>query len=508
MYSLLAEANFEYKEMKLADLRDRIIEENQLTPLSILKGFHTVSSDIRLQYSPATSDTDSILLEELYKEINNMIPIWIDIVQKAYDETFNKLFDEFKKTMPTATIEQLIAGEYNDKSNYDVNIRNARWTMTKTLEYSDVAKNTLASIVKEFVQTWLDEHYPNYTIENKRLETLPTYLNLNKDSSINFDNIYVAVNSPYSSLFGDSYHIKIEYNPYLKSGIISKVAAYNIPTLYRKLDKSEAEYIFNDAINKIIYNDNKMSLLAYFQNLEAQPITININTKTNRCELIDGYKRLLFIANEDLLNCTAPVRVFTDLDDTGFMSLLYAANIWKYSANNRNAVFHDRGYLFALKTRYGFTIPEKAYNYYDNVLDVFYNYDFNSSYDYRAHMSYYENSLSIMDSLRQHNFTVYDMKFILDNLIDITSKDYAYDKNIALEIERFIIVAVGTIRKLPNNTNQKLLSDDLISSIFEDEYIVKNCENKHLSTNTYVKNHLAKKKVYKRIADILYENLV
>lgn len=508
MYSLLAEANFEYKEMKLADLRDRIIKENQLTPLSILKGFHTASSDIRPQYSPVTSNTDSILLEELYKELDNMIPIWTDTIQKAYDETFNKLFDEFKKTLPTATIEQLIAGEYDDRSNYSVDIRNARWTMINTLQLNDPANNTLASIVKEFVQTWLDEHYPNYTIENKKWETLPLYLNLNKDSSIDFDNTYVAVDSPKSSILGNLYKIEIEYDPYLKSNIMPKIVSYYIPTLYRKLDKSEAEYIFNDAINKIIYNDNKMSRLAYFQNLEAQPITININTKTNRYELIDGYKRLLFITNEDLLNCTAPVRVFTDLDDTGFMSLLYAANIWKYSANNRNAVFHDRGYLFALKTRYGFTIPEKAYNYYNDVLEVFYNYDFNKSYDYRSHMSYYENSLSIMDSLRQHNFTVYDMNFILDNLIDITSKDYAYDKNIALEIERFIIVAVGTIRRLPNNTNQKLLSDDLISSIFEDEYIVKNCENKHLSTDTYVKNHLAKKKVYKRIADILYENLV
>lgn len=36
MFSLLANANYEYKEMKLADLRNRIIEENQLTPLKFV----------------------------------------------------------------------------------------------------------------------------------------------------------------------------------------------------------------------------------------------------------------------------------------------------------------------------------------------------------------------------------------------------------------------------------------------------------------------------------------
>ena len=43
MYSNLTKTNYEIKDMNLSSLRNKIIEENNLTPLDILKGFHAKS---------------------------------------------------------------------------------------------------------------------------------------------------------------------------------------------------------------------------------------------------------------------------------------------------------------------------------------------------------------------------------------------------------------------------------------------------------------------------------
>ena len=507
MYSLLANANYEYKEMKLADLRNRIIEENQLTPLSILKGFHT-KSNIHPKYEVSNDADDFRVVEELHADIIKQIPAWTALIQKTYDTLFNEDFDKLKAVVPDATIELLNAGEYSDRDKYDVSIRNIEWEMIHHLQYENVLSDTLATAVTEFVSNWLAEHYPEYTIEDKKWSQLPSYLELNKELDVDFDNTYKSVHSQYGSILGGLDSVEITFDSHLR--LISSIKTFRVPELYKHLERTDAETIFNTAIDSIIYNNNKMGTLAYFQNLEAQPITININTKTGRVELIDGYKRLLYIANQTLLDYSAPIRVFTDLDDIGFLSLLYAANLWKYTAKNRDIAFHDRGYLFALKTRYGFEIPEIAYKHYSNIryysdiLAVFYAYDFDGDY-YKYTFS--DDQMSIMDALRHHKHTIKDLIVILNTLPQESSRDLQYDKNIADEIENFIIRTLGHIRRLPNSDEQKDLDQSVLTKIFNDELIVKECCKKHLSTDTYVKNHLENKKLYNRIIEILLNSL-
>lgn len=513
MFSLLANANYEYKEMKLADLRNRIIEENQLTPLDILKGFHT-RSNIKPEYDIKPGKDDDKVISEIHEALLKYVETDATVLaQKLYDDLFNELFKKMTDIDSTVTVEKINDGEYDSKKlgirpEREVALSNARFHLIHTLQYDRSIQDAVTEAVQTFVNNWLAEHYPEYTIANYKYKVLPRDIELNEVNTIDFNNIYVAVDSPYSHIYGGLDSISIKVNSYVNH--VKNVFTVCVDTMYRHLAKEEAESAFNNAIDAIIYANNKMGTLAYFQNLEAQPITINMNTKTGRVELIDGYKRLLYIANQTLLDYTAPIRVFTDLDDIGFLSLLYAANLWKYTANNRDIAFHDRGYLFALKTRYGFEIPEIAYKHYSNIryysdiLAVFYTYDFDGDY-YKYNLG--NTQMSITDSLRHHKHTINDLYIILNELPLVSSGDHKYDRNIVNEIENFIIRTVGRIRRLPNSDDQKDLKVETLSEIFDDELIIKECCKKHLSSDTYVKNHLENKKLYDRITDILVNSL-
>lgn len=514
MFSLLANANYEYKEMKLADLRNRIIEENQLTPLDILKGFHT-KSNIRPKYVFTQTETDNKVIDEIHAAVLEYAETTSKpLAQKLYDELFNEWFDKLLAVEPNATIEKVNSDEYKSgkigdlNQKYSCTVRNAAFDIGHHMYYDRSVEEAVEKDLNTFVNAWLSEHYPDYVVAARRFRKLPEYIELNYNEVIDFNEIYMPLNSSYGGIFGGLMSAKVSIDSHLTP--VNKSFSLNLDTLYRHLSKKEAETIFNNAIDEIIYNNNKMGTLAYFQNLEAQPITINMNTKTGRVELIDGYKRLLYIANQTLLDYSAPIRVFTDLDDIGFLSLLYAANLWKYTAKNRDIAFHDRGYLFALKTRYGFEIPEIAYKHYSNIryysdiLAVFYTYDFDGDY-YKYNLG--DTQMSITDSLRHHKHTINDLYIILNELPLVSSGDHKYDHNIANEIENFIIRTLGRIRRLPNSDDQKDLKVETLNEIFDDELIIKECCKKHLSSDTYVKNHLENKKLYDRITDILVNSL-
>ena len=57
-------------------------------------------------------------------------------------------------------------------------------------------------------------------------------------------------------------------------------------------------------------------------------------------------------------------------------------------------------------------------------------------------------------------------------------------------------------------TMQNDISEELITSIFEDELIKKSCSKKHLSTRTYVINYFRDKGLYKRIEEMLKNSLI
>lgn len=205
---------------------------------------------------------------------------------------------------------------------------------------------------------------------------------------------------------------------------------------------------------------------------------------------------LLYITDEKLLSYSAPIKIFTDLNDTQFLSLLYASNAWKSKES-----FHDRGFLFALKTRFNFVIPLSAYgNFYYDELSTLRLYDFGGNLtrvDYNR----------LMDTLFNHKFLASDIN-LMYNFLPQESEKYGYDKNMADEIKFTIIELVGEARRAKDNDLQNELSESLITSIFADDLIKQYCSKKHLSTRTYVINYFRDKGLYKRITDILKKNLI
>ena len=72
-----------------------------------------------------------------------------------------------------------------------------------------------------------------------------------------------------------------------------------------------------------------------------------------------------------------------------------------------------------------------------------------------------------------------------------------------------IIELVGELRRQKDKFNrQKELTEELIVSIYKDEFIEKLCSKKHLSTRTYVINYFRDKGIYNRIKDMIKDNLV
>lgn len=499
MYSNLTKTNYEIKDMTLSTLRDRIIQENNLTPLDILKGFHA-KSKIDLKYNSVLTEqnlNDIKVIEEEYERY--LMNEGKENIQRLYDEKFNSLFEECKKDCNEISIEDIINYKQNKKdSNLSTIVQNTSWKFLRELrdindflkrKIEDDAKNHIKSYIKESKIYKLDESF-KYSDD---FEGLPFKLDVNSPIDIDFSKVY-EIHKNSDGNFSDWFILN--YDNHIDFDCNIKFYKYDMINISVHLSEEQAKEVFNNAINSVIYQNNSVGELEFFQNLESQPITININTKTNKYELIDGYRRLLYITDEKLLNHSAPIRIFTDLNDTQFLSLLYASNVWKTKEN-----FHDRGFLFALKTRFNFVIPSSAYgNFYYDELSTLQLYDFGGNL-IRVDKN------RIMNTLLNHKHLVNDIT-LMYNFLPQESEKYDYDKNMADEIKFTIIEFVGEARRTKDSDLQNELSESLITSIFADDTIKQYCSKKHLSTRTYVINYFRDKGLYKRITDILKENLI
>ena len=505
MYSNLTKTNYEIKDMTLSTLRDRIIKENNLTPLDILKGFHE-KSNIRLEYPSCITEEnmkDVELIQEEYKSyLSNKGK---DLCQKIYDEKFNSMLAEYQKENADVTIEN-IEHYINSKHDKDLSVylcNDISRFLRELFKMSYNLKSDVEEYTKEYITSWIKEKFGDkYKINeynSNEFKGLPWDLNVNKEINIDFSKVYELVKTEYDK-WDNSNLCSFEYDAHIKhDNIYTEVEFYNYNMIKISIHLSEkqAKEIFDKAINSVIYQNNSVGELEYLQNLESQPITLNFDSKTNKYELIDGYRRLLYITDEKLLSYSAPIKIFTDLNDAQFLSLLYASNAWK-----TKEIFHDRGFLFALKTRFNFVIPSSAYNieHYWDELSTLQLYDFGGNLvrvDYTR----------LMNTLLNHKFLASDIN-LMYNFLPQESEKYGYDKNIADEIKFTIIELVGEARRAKDNDLQNELSESLITSIFADDTIKQYCSKKHLSTRTYVINYFRDKGLYKRITDILKKNLI
>lgn len=499
MYSNLVKAHYEIKDVKLQELRDRIVSENNLTPLDILKGFHEKSKS-RITYKTALTEENVKNIKNIEKEYEQYLIDNSKDIQKLYDAVFNRLFDNCKKECPEVSLEDIINYNKDDKINISVSAKNACFRFLMALRNEDRhLKNKLKEVAKINVEHYIKETFGDkYSVSTmgdmfNKFEGLPYSLDFNKLPEIDFKNVFELYDN-YTGGYTD--WLEFKYDSHLGKDYELKFYVYDMIKIHTHLSEQVARKVFDDAINEVIYQDNIVGEIEYLQNLEVQPITINLNTKTDKYELIDGYKRLLYITNKELLEYNAPVRIFTDLTDSQFLALLYSANVWK-----TKELFHDRGFLFALKTRFNFVIPSSAYRGgISNELDTLQLYDFGENLTKVS-------KTRLMNNLLHHKFLVNDMLIMYNFLPNVASKQ-TYDKNMSEEIMFSIIELVGELRRAVDNNVQNDISEDLITSIFEDELIKKCCSKKHLSTRTYVINYFRDKGLYDCIKEILKNNLI
>lgn len=507
MYSNLVKADYEIKDMNLKELREILIKQNNLTSLDILKGFHE-KSKIRLEYPSCITEEnmkDVKLIQEEYKSY--LLNHGRELVQKVYDEKFDSLLDEYQKTNADITVENIIH-YINNKQFNGLSVYLCNDISRFLRELSPISVNLKSSVKEsaiEYITSWVKEKFGDkYKITDdhfSRFEELPYEVNVNKEINIDFTKVYETAKTEYNQ-WGSSDLAIINYNTRIKyEKLDSKVnfCDYDMIYICIYIEESKARELFDNAVNSVINQNNSIGELEYLQNLESQPITLNFDSKTNKYQLIDGYKRLLYITDENLLKYSAPIKIFTDLNDVQFLSLLYASNVWKTEDK-----FHDRGFLFALKTRFGFEIPSFIYqnqNIYEDELSILQLYDFGGNL---VHVHKDE----LMNTLDTHEHLVSDMNMMYNFLVS-ESKNHKYDENICDEIKYTIIELVGELRRTKYKYNhQNELSEEFIVSIYNDDFINKLCAKKHLSTRTYVINYFRDKGIYNRIKDMIKNNLV
>ena len=498
MYSNLVKANYEIKDVKLQELRDRIISENNLTPLDILKGFHE-KSKVRITYKTVLTEKNVNDIKNIEKEYEQYLIDSSKDIQKIYDAEFNRLFDNCKKECPEVSLEDIISYNKDDKIKLSVSAKNACFGFLMALKCEDrILKNKLEEVARVRVEWYIKETFGDiYSVSTKRhmfnnFEGLPYSLELNKLPEIDFKNVFELYDD-YTGEFAD--WLEFECDSHLGKNYKIKFYGYDMIKTYVHLSEQASRKAFDDVINEVICQDNGVGEIEYLQNLEVQPITINLNTKTGKYELIDGYKRLLYTTNKELLEYNAPVRIFTDLTDSQFLALLYSANVWK-----TKELFHDRGFLFALKTRFNFVIPSSAYRgRTSNELGTLQLYDFGENL---VHVG----KSILMNTVRCHSHLANDISLMYNFLPQIAEKQ-SCDKNLSDEIMFTIIELVGEIRRQKGDESRPL-SEGLITSIFEDDFIKGLCAKKHLSTRTYVINYFRDKGIHHHIKEMLGDGLV
>lgn len=160
MYSNLVKANYEMKDISLLDLRNRIIEENSLTSLDILKGFHE-KSRIDLTYQ-------SVLTEQNLKDIKTIEDEYgrflIDeankTAQSLYDAEFDKAFEDCKKDCPDLTLENIVRSSVDKNRSLPFDIRNASERFGRSLRnVNDTVKKAIKKSAKEYITSYIKENF-------------------------------------------------------------------------------------------------------------------------------------------------------------------------------------------------------------------------------------------------------------------------------------------------------------------------------------------------------------
>lgn len=501
----LTGANYEFQNANLWELREKIIEQEHLTTLDILKGFHE-KSKIKVELPKKSDpfldniidDASSIYEGILQNRLDKYLKEMEDEVESALVECYNKTCKkENCHVQGEVTLDSLMESYGKYERAFSVDFRNLVSSYKRKIEYGyrETEKDGFVKLVNER----LPEGFVATTRYCDGLNVFPKEVELN-DLSFLEKPLYVKMKT-----HATHFDIKSTSNRFkdsLRKYVSSSNTVFTDVTVCKLLSKEEVALLEQYILDKL-NEEYKVPAMRYLQELETSPITININEENGRIELLDGYKRLLVTNNKDLLDRNVAIKVFKNLSDKDFLTLLYAANYWKHSMGNRisDIAFHDRGFLFALKQKYG--IEFKDFDCKQMGLFDFLNiYDSNQRSKFAKSIPYLTLKHSDMtSSYDKHEHLVSDLENVAKNLSYVYEKDCGYDENIKQFLIPMVIACLGDIRR--NGTSQRTATAEDVVAILEDKSFVRMLSKKHYTTDTYISNFVIDKGLDSKIYEML-----
>lgn len=522
---------FEYKSYKIKDLKEKIMSQDNLSYIDIIKGYHQKNSNIKIAYPEVKKISLSFISTEITKEISDAFKGAYDNFQKEVADEYDRRWEELIKEGTPVYEEENIDRWGNKRQNlsFEQFLNKKEPTRTYSYKYSDYPdtqkfvnkfiegmseymSEKYLSLVTEF-QNDVRTKYPDILFKrglrsnDEIYKQLPSFLNFSKDFEKDIDFNLICGES--RELIKDKNEFAgistyyVTFTPpegkqiYGNYSSLEKPHAdvWNAPSLARIIPYDKAKNFFEEGIARTVdkISENEWSKERYLFELDMSPVTINLNSKTGKIELLDGYKRVLFNNDENCINEEVPVRVFKNLTDKEFVAELFLLNQWKKNAKDEtghNINMFDRGFLFALERRFGFKIS-----------DCFYSkiYDVNKAFKY---LSLYDtgNDLTTINNKEQY---VNDINFFYgDFFAKMRTENHGYTVDEATsqmfnkEILDTIVKTVGKIRQEGNTVP---LTEEMIEKIFNDDLIKQSCKKKKYTSSTYVENLFCDKGLYDQI---------
>ena len=516
--STLTGDKYTYENMNLLELRNKILKQENLTDFDILRGY--VSKRIlSLEYKPI-----EVLSSEKEIKINSIID---DIIEEFFIEQANKyielqsrifdLEDEYKNfeiSKEMSLIEYINSRNEKHKNEPNVDFKNRvhKYVLsisTNSISFRNYSSEDLIVFINERIRKEIGNEYLFTGVFHEDNIVLPRRFDLSKFDSYDFSNKVSKLKTfvvKKTKEFNDS-RILFSFAPkYLNA----QLELY----LVKKLSTEEAKTIISNAIENEISKEIKINPIMYAQQLESMPITINIDTKTNKIMLIDGYKRLLYVKDEELLNKSVAVKVFKDLSSQSNIDLLYAANYLKKTLGDRQIGFHDRGFLFNLNQVYGINEKMFSYNYEYGVPNESYSllrclelYDYTGTILYSLSTSYAQSNANKKGFYAPNECVISDIRQMA-NILNFERK-YEYLEIVNTWLINDFISILGYLRKDRTFKTQKEINmKQVLEEIFNDKSMCKILSKKTgLSTVTYLTKYFADKKVDEWIETIIKKHI-
>lgn len=349
--------NYELQGIALRDLRNKIIKQEKIEDLDIIAGYRA-KSEVELFKNFTIKDDN----------ING----WMDDFKKIKsekEEKVNKKKEEMEK-------------EAEEEHNNDIFIG------PKKKAYYSIDWNEEKMLLEEELKPFYEKYGDNYFIDHKYYHFSSKPINLDFYlSKINLRDINIGLNSGKNisellNLTSPKYCVKIE--SYKEDENLEEKYFWEDYAIYKIISREEALSIVEKEINTYLNKKRTIDERIFAQQIEFSPIIINV-TSNNKIQLLDGYKRVFFINDEELLNKIVPVKIFDNISDESFIKLLDMANAWKtlYTEYYKEANYYDRGYLFALRQRFGLKYEDYSYMDLTDLLKLY-----KKPYDYYKYNKY------------------------------------------------------------------------------------------------------------------------